>query len=326
MSFFHKSVNEKLLEHISQLDEFGLLPVDWAWHKEKVQSLTTISEKLLDDLIRLHNSHQDLGDTIPHIIPLIKELHANLEMILKEHKITSDKQKEESILINRLLEHLRNSLERQGYVRYGTFRGPIMYLTPKEIAYYNSLVDENKWKKALRYIKNKWNERVDRSFIQSIHTIHWGHLNNIEYGATKLSRGSELGCNAYLSPPYKCNWIGGLGLMINGRVTLAGNTDIQTNQWRFGKNEFIQRYTEYAEHLCLNKMTFIPPNSNGRHNEFLVDNWKPIALVFDEDKLDPEDYVTQLGRIPNKYEMIVFLKEFAAKLGLPLLDNAGRKV
>jgi len=326
MSLFHKTVNERLVQHISELGDFGLLPVDWSWHRDRVQVLEELSEELLDDLIHLHNAHQDLGHTIPHIIPLIQKLHTDLEVMLKEHELDQHKQKKEAIVVNRLVEHLRNSLEKQGYVRYGTFRGPIMYLTPKEIVYYNSLVDERKWKKALRYIKRKWNERVDRSFIQSVHIIHWGQLNKIEYAITKLSRKRELCCNAYLGPPYKCNWLGGVGLLIKGFVTLAGNTDIQTNQWLFGEKEFIQRYTEYAEHLCLNRQTFIPPEQNGRHNEFIVDNWKPTAIVIDESKFSKDDYEEHLGRNPDIQDIVNFLKEFSRRNDLPLHNLSGRRL
>lgn len=333
MSFFHKSVNEKLLEHISQLDMFGLLPINWAWHKDKIKSLDTLSKELLVDLILLHNAHQDLGETIPHIIPIIKQLYDNLQTMLKEQPLDSEKQKEEAIIVNRLVEHLRNSLEKQGYVRYGTFRGPIMYLTPKEIAYYNSLVDERKWKEALRYIKNKWNERVDRTFIQSIHTIHWGNFESIEYALTKMSRRDEISCVGYEKPPYLCLWVGGLGIFVQGHVTLAGNVDLQSKQWTgFGKGH---RYTEYAERLILNDKTFISRQGfdpragfitfGAPHNEFMVANWKPVALIFDENKLNPDDYEKQFGKKSSKKDVTVYLKEFAARLGLPLIDNLGRK-
>lgn len=326
MSIFHKSINERLLQHISQLDDFGLLPVDWIWQRDKIESLEELSEELLEDLMCLHNAHQDLGHTIPHIIPLIQELHTDIEVMLKNKNFEGNKRGKEVITVNRLVEHLRDSLEKQGYVRYGSFRGPVMYLTPKEIAYYNSLFDERKLKTALRYIKRKWNERVDRSFIQSVHIIHWGSFDKIEFAITKLSRRRELCCNAFLKPPYLCGWIGGLGLMINGYVTLAGNCDIQTNQWKFGQRERIQRYTERAEHLCLNRQTFIVPGSNGRHNEFIVDNWNPVGIVIDEKKINKGDYERILGKNPTLRQIKSFLKEFSTKYGLVLVDINGQRL
>lgn len=216
MLFFHKSFNKRLLRHISELDEFGLLPIDWQWHREKLEQLDTISEEMIDDLIHLHNAHQDLGETIPHLLPLIQELHQDIEAMVKQDVVDKSVQEKEAATVNKLIIHLKDFLGRQGYVRYGKFRGPVQYLTPQEITYYNSLVDESKWKKALRYIKRKWNERVDRTFIQSVHTIHWGNIESIEYALTKMSRKDEISCVGYGQPPYLCLWIGGVGVYLKG--------------------------------------------------------------------------------------------------------------
>ena len=90
MLFFHKSFNKRLLKHVSELDEFGLLPSDWQWHREKIEQLNNISEDMIDDLIHLHNAHQDLGETIPHILPLIQELHQDIEGMLKQDVVAID--------------------------------------------------------------------------------------------------------------------------------------------------------------------------------------------------------------------------------------------
>lgn len=326
--FFHKSFNKRLIKHISELDSFGLLPVDWFWNKYKVEDLDNISEELLDDLIHLHSTHQDLGDTIPHILPLIKELHDDIEVMLKENSPDEVKQKREVMVVNSLITNLKDSLQKQGYVRYGTFRGPIMYLTPKEIAYYCSLVDESKWKKALKFLKRKWNERVDRAFIQSINTIHWGHLKDIEHVLVKMNKKQELSCVGYEKLPFHCFWIGGLGILMSGYVTLAGNVDLQSKQWsKLGKSI---RYTEFAERLILNDKTFISSQGydpsagfitfGSSHNEFIVSNWKPKALIFDKDKLDAKDYEIYLGKLPNEKEVIEYLIGFSKQFDLPLID------
>mgnify|MGYP003348408431 CR=1 FL=1 len=93
---------------------------------------------------------------------------------------------------------------------------------------------------------------------------------------------------------------------------------------------------EGAERLILNEMTFTSRQGydskagfitfGAPHNEFMVAHWKPVFLVFDTDKLNPNDYEKQFSRKPSKNEIIVFLKKFAAKLGLPLIDNSGRRV
>ncbi len=326
MSFFHKDFHKRLVQHISELDHFGLLPVDWIWHKDKVRTLEKLSKELLEDLINLHNTHQEIGDTIPHIIPLIKELHVDLEHMLEEHKLTKDTITEEATLANQLIEHLRDVLKKQVYGMFDEDTIPVTFLTPKEIEYCKSLVRGDEYQKMGRYVKQKWNKRVDRAFIQSVKTIHWGDVDNIKYAITALNRRSELPCNGYLKPPYICGWLGGLGLMINGHVTLAGFADLQSNEIQGGSEEEIQRYTPLPEYLIVNRKTFISPVRKGSYNEFIVDNWKPEALVLDEKKLEKYDFEKHLGKDPRKEEIIIFLKEFARKHNLPLMDTLGRRV
>ena len=115
-------------------------------------------------------------------------------------------------------------------------------------------------------------------------------------------------------------------------VTLAGNVDLQSKQWTgFGKGH---RYTEYAERLILNNKTFVSRQGydpkagfitfGAPHNEFMVAHRTPQAIVYDEDKLNPENIAKHINKIPNKEEMIFFLKQFASKFNLPLIDRYGR--
>lgn len=109
---------------------------------------------------------------------------------------------------------------------------------------------------------------------------------------------------------------------------------LQSKQWTgFGKSH---RYTEYAERLILNNKTFVSRQGydpkvgfitfGAPHNEFMVAHWTPQAIVYDEDKLNPDDYEKHYSKKPNKREIIIYLKLFASKFNLQLMDRYGRYI
>lgn len=73
------------------------------------------------------------------------------------------------------------------------------------------------------------------------------------------------------------------GVLINGSVTLASNGDIQTNQWhdiQDGDAVKRRKYTEWANRLMTSEDNCISPY------EFVVDEWKAVAIVIEPDTLE----------------------------------------
>lgn len=166
---------------------------------------------------------------------------------------------------------------------------------------------EKEPRKAMHQLKAWYNQVVDRSFIQSVTTIHYGEAQYIDKEIT--SKPQDLSCIGYLNPPYKNLWIGNCGIIVKGYVTLAGNSDLQTNQWLSSK-EKRRKWSEYYRDFIINKDDFIPPTM--RQNEFLVSNWKPVAVV--------KSY-----SMYNKYaDRDMTAEQLAEKHNLPLVGENGK--
>jgi len=109
MALFHKSLNQILAQHIKELDEFGLVPTDWVWHKDKVKSLEKIDEQLIDDLINLHKQHKDVPEMFENAIHILKTLHNDLEAMLKQGASSAEKQEAE--IVNNLIAQVKELLK-----------------------------------------------------------------------------------------------------------------------------------------------------------------------------------------------------------------------
>jgi hypothetical protein len=163
-------------------------------------------------------------------------------------------------------------------------------------------------KKGMHELKVWWNQAVDRNFIQSVTTIHFGHADRIDK-EIQGNKNDDLSCIGYINPPYKNNWVGNCGIIVKGHITLAGNSDLQSNQWVIRTRTGRRKYSEYYRDFIIDKNTFVPP-SGRKYNEFLVANWSPIAVVVSGDNLDSSMTPQQLSQ---KYK-------------LPLLDESGQRL
>ena len=122
----------------------------------------------------------------------------------------------------------------------------------------------------------------------------------------------ELSCIAYKKPPYKNIWWGNAGLLIDGRVTLAGNTDLITNQHVYMSIQTTgkpRKWTNIMD-LILNENDFV----EDQFNEFLLVNWKPIAVI-----------KSYRGNLPLDDE-IMTAEQLAEKHNLPLIDENGQRI
>lgn len=157
-------------------------------------------------------------------------------------------------------------------------------------------------------IKATWNQKANREFLNSLTYIHYGRAEKLD-PRMKMSN-LELSCIAYKKPPYKNLWVGNAGIMLKGHVTLAANHDLQTNQYVFAPRQRQMRWTDRLP-LIVDEKDFV----EDEFNEFVLVNWKPIAIV--------KSYGNEAA---TKYDEIMSAEELAAKHNLPLLDENGNQI
>lgn len=148
---------------------------------------------------------------------------------------------------------------------------------------------------AVKYLREKWAEHVDRDFIQSFRCVHWvsdhGMLKHLEEMLGDGKHEKEISTQAYNdSEKLKTEerWLDAkVGLLIDGTVNLASNEDIQTNQWHGVVKEKDderkrRKYTEWANRLMTSKENCVSPY------EFVVGDWEARAIVADSDAVTPD--------------------------------------
>ena len=153
-----------------------------------------------------------------------------------------------------------------------------------------------------RLLKKVFAKLADRSFIDSLVTVHWGRdWASIEHALKTVSSKDELSCAAYLPQDVQPGAFGEVGLLVKGHITLVANSmdklwsgeggrtgeDFPQMKKTSGINKGVQRWFQaldfYKEaFLVFDKEDWKPEvNKSGRYrNEALVDNWKALAVVF----------------------------------------------
>lgn len=150
-------------------------------------------------------------------------------------------------------------------------------------------------KAAVKYLRDKWAEHVDRDFIQSFRCVHWmpngGAIEHLEEMLGDGKHEKEISTQAYGdSEALKDNrrfLDAKVGLLIDGTVNLASNEDIQTNQWHGvvieeDDDRKRRKYTEWANRLMTNEDNCVSPY------EFVMGDWTAAAIVADSDAITPE--------------------------------------
>ena len=168
------------------------------------------------------------------------------------------------------------------------------FMTQEENAEYERLWHTD-MKAAIKYLREKWAEHVDREFIQSFRCVHWvsnsDMLSQIEEMLGDGKHEKEISTQAYNdSKKLKTErrWLDAkVGLLIDGTVNLASNADIQTNQWHGvvveeDDDRKRRKYTEWANRLMTNAENCVSPY------EFVMGDWTVRAIVADADAITPE--------------------------------------
>lgn len=166
----------------------------------------------------------------------------------------------------------------------------------------------NKPKVALHNLKSWWNQAVDRKFIQSFTLIHYGYAERLDEEIQTL-RKQEISAIAVQGPPYQNRFSGNCGIMIKGWITLAGNHDLQTNQWSSKSSRGERRkQSEYYKGFITGQHDYKPFNNKTSYNEFLVSNWKPVAVI----------------NSSRQESEVMSAEQLAQKWKLPLIDEMGK--
>ncbi len=166
------------------------------------------------------------------------------------------------------------------------------FLTQEQNQYFELLYKDGNHKAALVYLKNCWRTAFDYEFIHSFKKVHWvAGVSEIREFLKNSRTQVEISCQAYSEFPFTQRWMqSGLGVLIEGPVTLAGNADLQTNQWSMFTKETGKKYTEYANRLFTNRQNCTSPY------EFVVDDWKVNAIIFSADSKVDKNEVMELAR------------------------------
>jgi hypothetical protein len=195
---------------------------------------------------------------------------------------------------------------------YGDFDDPLFLQTDSD-----SLAN----KKSAKDIKRLWAAEADHAFMNSVVKIHWlqdssvipaivddiiSRINDIKNSSGR----DEISTMGYIEEPYKSEW-GDIGLVLKGRTTLAANNmdtilsgyhsmvrDEEDVRNKFKSSGIPKRPTMYSSSSAEYDYIFDRKDFSiydQEYNEFILDNWKVIGLVFNEadiNDIDPKKLKT----------------------------------
>lgn len=205
---------------------------------------------------------------------------------------------------------------------------------------------------AMRDLKRMWNKHVDRNFIQSLTKVHFisdVSLLQIEKMRSletflSMSRKNEISCRGFLPNKVPDNLLN-LGIVVDGRVTLAANEQneirsgfhgkIDTSELsRFRNSGTPRRPTQSPSATTIQHMrrdsnyeiyifdqaTFDEKLARRCQNELIVDNWKPLAVMLTASNYDRLWYGDDRITYPTKNNRI--MKKFLEIVGsLPVVNE-----
>jgi len=172
----------------------------------------------------------------------------------------------------------------------------------KDISYYSSIdlptFDEPHQKNhrsMAKAVKRAWALEADHEFMKSLIKVHWGDRKSLEK-FLQISRRNEISTSAYLPGAIVRSFWGSIGVVIEGRVTLAANDMNIISSGYFGElsSEIQKKYASSGipkratifrgndrlgakDSFILDRNSYAPTKSS--RNEFIVDNWKPVGFV-----------------------------------------------
>jgi hypothetical protein len=190
-----------------------------------------------------------------------------------------------------------------------------------------------------RVLKKAFHKHADKSFTNSLTTVHWA--DNPEMIATLLKGSSkdEISTSAYLPGELESTgtgFFGAFGLEIKGHISLLANDMNQITTG--GARDFVDADPHRTQSSGNNKgvkTTYIPDayasdknsilvldksdwnpfgaDDGVTNNEALVDNWKPVAII------TSKDYTTFYDD-----EEWLYIKKLAQEQGLEIKRTKGK--
>lgn len=141
-------------------------------------------------------------------------------------------------------------------------------------------------------VKRVWAAEADHDFMRSLTKVHW--IVYPEQSATfmGISGKNEISAKGYLPGAKLDKPLGGVGFIVQGRVTLAANSQDTIYSGMSGRlppethKHFVGSGTPkrarnfnswISGDYILDRQSFRPT----QHNELIVDNWKVVAIVID---------------------------------------------
>ncbi|MFH1591556.1 MAG: hypothetical protein ABIC95_06545 [archaeon] len=186
-------------------------------------------------------------------------------------------------------------------------------MTKAEQLKFNTFVEKTEWLKALIYLRHVWKKHANMHFLKKFTLVHWGRPEKMNKLLNEAKPGIEICCQAYLKPPYKCGWVGGIGAIIKGDITLAGSSDLQSKQWMAFTKKYDKIFTDYPSRLLVDSRDF-----RGAF-EFIVVNWETTGLIIDEQfRVKWSD--------GTEGELFKQILEYATEHRLSIVDIEGRKI
>jgi hypothetical protein len=319
--FFERKIREYLKNNGIQINNSKALIHELSTLKERVKSEPFIYKSLMEIKKKIENDIENIKKTNPEIA--IKK-KMNMELPKSQNEIIKTISGIDGIEIKNIYEVICETCSE--YENYS-------HLSNDEIKTYHDLHKQDreinkdpeiasggrkKSNQAYEYIKKLYNERVDREFIQSVQTIHWTYnLIDLEkmlslHQKTKNWDISTVGYKKEESTPSQ--WGDGTGILIKGDVVWASNQDARSDNKTLpkGHKDYDGKKYSYGDSMgmILNESSFLNLDTRGDgHNEFVVTNWEPEAIIIDQDRknFDNEDLENILN-IAKRYKIKVFDK------------------
>ena len=189
-------------------------------------------------------------------------------------------------------------------------------------------------------IKRAWAAEADHEFMNSLIKVHWLSGWNIGYALDdllNLPRNNEISTMGYLPGEGRVtsSW-GKAGVIVQGRVTLAANDmeAITSGYFKEVPQEVISKYRSSGTprralkfnnltsgEYILDRETFKPYMS--RHNEIIVDNWKPVGIVI---TYESQEFLNAVRKSPRPKKgdppgPLLEYNEHVLKPNLPIYDE-----
>jgi len=159
-----------------------------------------------------------------------------------------------------------------------------------------TFVNDPENRAAAKAVKSAWAAEADHAFMRSLTKVHWIVYPEQASTFMEISGKNEISAKGYLPSAKIDRPLGGVGFIVQGRVTLAANSqdtiysgmsghlppEIHKHFALSGTPKRARKLNNWiSANYMLDEKSFMPE----QHNELIVDNWKIIAIIIDVPKV-----------------------------------------